>query len=162
MKTTERHCRTVVFLRRILPSLSEGGSFFETTYCTAQKKAPLTCKGSGRPQGRLRGFEGIDDRSSCPLYGHCPSPPPHCRSAPPLHPKGRLCGLHRTKASLGKGGGFATRNRRDSNAVTTGMAPVSELLQFESPSHFAEQNASPLSKGAFCDTATQENGSPYL
>jgi len=35
------------------------------------------------------------------------------------------------------------------------MALASELLQFESPSHFAEQNASPLSKGAFFDTAPQ-------
>jgi len=39
------------------------------------KKAPLTCKGSCRPQGRLRGFEGIDNRSSCLPHGYCPSPP---------------------------------------------------------------------------------------
>jgi len=47
---------------------------------------------SCRPQGRLRGFEGIDDRSSCPLYGHCPSPPAFAsQMPPPLRAKGRLC-----------------------------------------------------------------------
>jgi len=45
---------------------------------------------SCRPQGRLRGFEGVDDHGSCLLSRSCPSPPPHCRSAPPLRPKGRL------------------------------------------------------------------------
>jgi len=85
---TKPYCQNPpVILQSKMPAPFSRGPYAD---CTAEK-APLEDKGSCRSQERLRGFECADHRSSCLQHGACPSSPPHCRSALPLRPKGRLC-----------------------------------------------------------------------
>jgi len=135
---------------------------------TRLKRLPLPVRGAVCALRGLRGFECTDNHSSAinalPAGAAVVYTPPRCEAGQTEGSGGR-----------GAGGGRLVKSPpccRFLSPVSFGhtkeIGPSETLAAAfrdalpESPSHFAEQNASPLSKGAFCGLHRTEKRLPLL